>query len=101
MLEQKGQISGGLCVQAYHWPITSTVPEDYVLSKQPVPFFLIVHPSPEGGVPGSISKHPLSHLISVVDIQSHHQTVLKIRTIVLVVNSGAWLSLTIQDSYDQ
>jgi hypothetical protein len=92
MLEQKGQISERLCVRAYHWPITSTLPEDYVVSKQPVPYFLIFHPSPEGGVPASLSMHPLSHSISLVDNQSHNQTVSKIRPIVLVVNSGASLS---------
>jgi hypothetical protein len=66
MLEQKDRTSGGLPVEASHWPIPSIVPADYAVLKPPVPYFLIFHPPPQGGLPASSLKHPPFHSISLV-----------------------------------
>jgi hypothetical protein len=91
MLGQKDWISGELPVQAYRWPISSILSEDYAVSKPPVPYFLIFYPPHQGGLPASLSKHLLSHPISLVDKQSHNQIVSGIPTIVLVVDLGVAL----------
>jgi hypothetical protein len=86
MLGQKDRISGGLPVQAYQWPISVTLPEDYVVSIPPVPYFSIFHPPSQGGLLASLSKHPLFHSISLVDKQTHDVIVSGIRTTVLFVD---------------
>jgi hypothetical protein len=92
MLEQRDRISRELPVRTSHLLISLTVPEDYAVLKPPVPYFLIFHPPPQGGLPASSSMHLLSHSISLVDKQSHNQIVSGIQTIVLAVDSEVSLS---------
>jgi hypothetical protein len=83
MLQRNDRISEKLTVQADRWPIFSTVPEDYAVSVQPVPYCLIFHPPPQGGLPAPSLEHRLSNSIVLVGKQFNTHIVLKTRTILL------------------